>query len=321
MTTATELTDIKVLAEGLLFPEGPVALPNGDVIVTELIGKRLTRVAADGTVSVIADLGGSPNGCAIGPDGAAYVCNSGGFASQEMMGFLVPQGLHGETEPEDYIGGRIQRVDLATGEWTDLYTACDGNQLRGPNDIVFDAAGGFWFTDHGKMQRRTADRGGLYYALPDGSSIREVVYPLDAPNGVGLSPDDNTVYAAETHTGRLYSWQLSGPGQVIDGGGMGNGSTLVCGLPGNALFDSLGVEADGNICVATIMSAGISVISPTGAEVSLAALPPELFDLLPTNICWGGPDLTTAYITLSSTKKLISCTWPRPGLPLHFLNR
>lgn len=313
----TGLANARVLATGLRFPEGPVALPDGSLLCVELLAGRLVRIGPDGEIDVVAELGGSPNGAAIGPDGAAYVCNSGGFASTDLGWLLLPQGPHHETEPDDYIGGRVQRVDLATGQWSDLYTEVDGHALRGPNDLVFDGTGGFWFTDHGKRRARDEDRGGLYYARPDGSSVREVVYPLDAPNGVGLSPDGQRVHVAETHTGRLWAWDLSGPGELATGGEGpgGDGRTLVAGLPGYQLFDSLAVEAGGTVCVATLVNGGISRISPTGDVEHLAA-DGELFDPLVTNICFGGPDQRTAWITLSGTGRVVVCDWPEPGLEL-----
>jgi gluconolactonase len=304
----------QVVATGLGFPEGPVAQADGSVLCVELRHGRLVRVAEDGTVDAVAELGGSPNGAAIGPDGAAYVCNSGGFCFMDVGPIAVPQTPEGVTQPEDYIGGRVQRVDLGTGEWTDLYTEVEGHGFRGPNDLVFDSDGGFWFTDHGKRRARDEDRGGLYYAHPDGSSVSEVVYPLEAPNGVGLSPDGRRLYVAETHTGRLWAWELSGPGQLAGGP---NDRTLVAGLAGMQLFDSLAVEEGGNVCVATLVNGGISVISPHG-EVEHLAAAGELFDPLVTNICFGGPDRTTAWITLSGTGRLVRCDWPRPGLALSF---
>jgi gluconolactonase len=303
----------RVVATGLGFPEGPVALPDGSVLCVELRHGRLVRVGEDGSVDTVAELGGSPNGAAVGPDGAVYVCNSGGFCFIDV-GFVVPQTPEGVTQPDDYIGGRIQRVDLATGEWTDLYTEVDGHGLRGPNDLVFDADGGFWFTDHGKRRARDEDRGGLYYARPDGSSVTEVVYPLEAPNGVGLSPNGRRLYVAETHTGRLWAWELSGSGQLAGGP---NDRTLVAGLPGMQLFDSLAVEEGGNVCVATLVNGGISVISPEG-EVEHLAADGELFDPLVTNIAFGGPDRRTAWITLSGSGRLLRCDWPRAGLQLQY---
>ncbi len=308
-------TTLTELADGLRFPEGPVVLPGGDLLVCELRSGTLVKVpATGGSAEVVANLGGSANGAAIGPDGAIYVCNSGGWRWTELGPMLLPGDHHG-TQAEDYIGGRIQRVDLATGAVADLYTECDGHALKAPNDLVFDSDGGFWFTDHGHMRARERDRGGVYYAKADGSEIREVVYPVDSPNGVGLSPDGATLYVAETQTGRVYSWPLAGPGELANPAPpFGNGGTLLHGAPDNQLFDSLAVDSEGFVCVATIGNGGITVISPDGSSVQHAALP----DPLTTNICFGGPDLRTAYVTLSATGKLVSFEWPRAGLALAF---
>lgn len=312
MTGEATLTE---LADGLLFPEGPIVLPDGDVLFCELRGGTVRRVAAGGgEPTLVAEPGGSPNGAALGPDGAVYLCNSGGWRWTDLGPLTLPGDHHG-TQAEDYIGGRVQRLDLSTGAVTDLYTECDGRPLRAPNDLVFDASGGFWFTDHGHRRERDSDRGGVYWARPDGSEIREVIHPVDAPNGIGLSPDGSTLYVAETHTGRVFSWALAGPGELAaPNPPFGNGGTLLHGAPGNQLFDSLAVDGDGYVCVATLGNGGITVISPDGQSVQHAALP----DPLTTNICFGGPELRTAYVTLSATGKLVSFEWPRPGLPLAF---
>src|SRR5690606_17375978 len=135
----------RVLADGLAFPEGPIAMEDGSVLLTEIAGGRLTRVMANGGIEVVAELGGGPNGAAIGPDGHCYVCNNGGFSWRTDAGFSRPTGA-----AHNYRGGSIQRVDLSNGAVETLYTECDGVPLHGPNDIVFDGAGGFWFTDFGK---------------------------------------------------------------------------------------------------------------------------------------------------------------------------
>jgi gluconolactonase len=178
---------------------------------------------------------------------------------------------------------------------------------------VFDRHGGFWFTDHGKMRERDRDRTGLFYARADGSLIKEAVFPLDAPNGVGLSPDGAKLYVAETFTGRVWSWDVLGPGEVSTAMGFGpGGGALLCGLPGFQLFDSLALDGAGNVCVATLANGGITVIAPNG-EV-LEHVPTG--DPLTTNICFGGPDLRTAYVTCSGTGQLVALDWPRPGLRL-----
>jgi gluconolactonase len=299
------------IATGLQFPEGPVWMPDGTLLCVELFRGTVDRIHPDGRIEVVADCGGSPNGLAIGPDGAVYACNSGGWAHHEVLGMQIPDTMM----PPDHSGGRIERIDLATGEVTVLYTECDGHPLIGPNDIVFDAAGGMWFTDHSRNRERDKPHGGVYYAQPDGSSIREVLYPLDAPNGIGLSPDGSRLYVAETHQGRVFAWDITAPGQVsLPDLAVGAGGELLCGLPGMQLFDSLGIDSDGNVVVGTLVTGALTVISP-GAEVLDQVL---LGDPMVTNVCFGGDDLRTAYATLSATGRIVSFEWPRPGLRLNY---
>ncbi len=304
--------DIQTIATGLRFPEGPIAMDDGSVVLVEIERGTLSRVSPDGAIDVIADLGGGPNGAAVGPDGAVYLCNNGGFEWHELPdGRLLPGD-----KPGNYSGGRIERVDLASGAVSVLYTECNGNPLNGPNDIVFDAQGGFYFTDLGKNYGRHQDRGAVYYATPDGASITELVFPVNTPNGVGLSPDEKTLYFAETITGRVWAYPIDSPGKLQGGGAPGTGQCLA-GVPGFQLFDSLAVDADGNVCVATIVNGGITSISPDGGTVTHTPMK----DRLTTNICFGGEGLKTAYITLSSIGELVACPWPVAGLPLNFLNK
>jgi gluconolactonase len=299
----TEITD------GLEFPEGPVAMADGSVIVVELMGARVTRVQPDGKKETIAEPGGSPNGAAIGPDGALYICNSGGWAFRDMLGMKIP-----DTDlPPNHEGGRIERVDLGSGHVTVLYTECDGHRLIGPNDLVFDAHGGIWFTDHARREGRVQHLGAIYHAQPDGSSIHEVVFPSESPNGIGLSPDGSRLYAAETHTGRVYAWNVTSPGEV-ERNAAGATGALLCGLPHMQLFDSLAVDGDGNVVVATLVTGALSVISPAGELLDQVMTG----DPMTTNVCFGGNDLRTAYVTCSGTGRLISLQWPRPGLKLNF---
>ncbi len=299
------MTDFTTVADGLRFPEGPVAMPDGSVILVEIEAGRITRIAADGARSTVAEPGGGPNGLALGPDGKLYCCNNGGFAWRETNGFLTPHG-----QPDDYSGGRIERIDIATGAVETLYKDGDfGCALRGPNDIVFDSHGGFWFTDHGKSRDRDRDITGIFYAKADGTQLEEVIFPSENPNGIGLSPDGNTLYAAETYTCRLMAFDIVAPGKVASAAG-----TPLYRPAGYKFFDSLGVEACGNLCVATIGECGISVISPAGALVEFVATD----DVFTTNICWGGKDMRTAYVTMSSTGKLAACEWRSPGLRLAY---
>jgi gluconolactonase len=303
-------SDIRIMASGLRFPEGPVAMADGSVILGEIAGGAVTRVSADGAKTEIGKAGGGPNGLALGPDGALYVCNNGGAVYETSPSFL-------STGPaRDYAGGSIQRIDRKTGETRVLYGECNGHKLSAPNDIVFDKAGGFYFTDLGKRYMHQRDHGGLYYALPDGSKVTEIAYPIVTPNGVGLSPDETVVYVADTETSRLFAFDIVAPGVLKhEPFPAPYGGRLVCGLPGFQRFDSLAVEASGNICVATLVTGHITVISPAGQVVRQVKMP----DVYPTNICFGGPDLRTAYITLSASGGLAAMQWPEPGLRLNFM--
>lgn len=300
------------ITSGLRFPEGPIAMADGSVLVVEIEGARLTRIMPDGAKQTVAELGGGPNGAAVGPDGKCYVCNNGGFNwITEPDGFLRPHG-----RADGYEQGGIQQVDLTSGavEW--LYTHCDGNPIMGPNDIVFDKDGGFWFTDHGKSYDRLMDRGAVFYARCDGSLIKEAAFPLITANGVGLSPGGQVLYATETETGRLWAWPILGPGELAkEPWPSPAGGRFIGGASGYQRFDSLAVEAGGNICVASLVAGGISVFSPEGGLLEFYEAPEPYC----TNIAFGGPGMRTAYITLSGYGQLVAVDWPRPGLALNDL--
>ncbi len=305
---------IRELATGLLFPEGPVAMDDGSVVLVEIARGTLTRVTTDGRVQVLSPLGGGPNGAAIGPDGAVYVCNNGGFEfATEHDGCLRPI-----RQADAYTGGWIERVNLASGKAERLYDQVDGHPLRGPNDLVFSADGGFWFTDLGKVRARDMDRGGVYHARADGSAISVVAAPAMTPNGIALSPDGRTLYYAETEGARLWAFEIEAPGRLRKlPWPSPQGGRMVTAAPGGHYqrFDSIAVDALGNICVATLLHGGITVVSPDGRYCS--HVPTQ--DRYTTNLCFGGKDMRTAFVTLSGVGKLIAIDeWPVPGLRLNF---
>lgn len=294
---------LELIAEGLDFPEGPVAMADGSVVLTEIRGERLTRVRADGSKEALAEIDGGPNGAAIGPDGAVWICDNGrAFSYHEQDGLSIP-GL----TPANHRPGCIRRYDLASGG---LETVYDG--LIAPNDLVFDTNGGFWFTDHGVGTADGRRFGALYHASADGSAISRQRDGLIGPNGVGLSPDGRTVYVADTYLQRLWAFDIEAPGTLAPPPGFAPGR-VVCNLPGYQLLDSLAVEAGGKVCVATIVNGGISIIDPDGS-VEHVPVP----DAVTTNICFGGADMRDAWITAGSTGRLYKARWPRPGLRLAF---
>lgn len=302
------MNEPKILANDLQFPEGPVELPDGSIVVVELRSGTIRQVHRDGRTEIYARTGGGPNGMAPGPGNKLYVCNNGGVAFRP--------GHFGSIGPAaDYTSGSIQAVDMATREVKTLYTECNGVKLSSPNDLVFDRHGGFYFTDIGKKWGRYRDNGAIFYALADGSRIVELAHPVLTPNGIGLSPDEKTLYFVETETGRLWAYEIAEPGVVRkEPFPSPNGARFVGAPAGFARFDSLAVEENGNICVATLSVGGITVFAPDGRVVRRVETP----DRYPTNICFGGPDRKTAFITLSETSRLLEMEWPGAGLRLNY---
>lgn len=313
---------VRRIATGLGFLEGPVWLGDHRVLVGELVSGRLLIVdACTGAVTTFADTGGAPNGVAPGPGGGLLVANNGG------MGFAVGGGgwmtAGAPVAPVSRIDPCIQVVH-PDGRVEVLYTECDGNPLVAPNDLVLDGYGGFYFTDTGRGQGRLTDVGAVYYGRVDGSEIVELLRdpvvsrPPTQPNGIGLSPAGDVLYVAETGTGRLWGWGVLEPGRVgphptlreLETGGAG----LLHGSGGMAMFDSLAVEASGAVAVATLRTGVVTVIAPEGTishEVKL-----DDFDPFVTNICFGGQDLGTAYVTTGGTGSLWEVPWDSPGLAL-----
>ncbi len=307
------MTDWTVLAEGLGFPEGPVCCSDGSVLLVEIEHGLITRVRPDGNKEVAARPGSGPNGLAMGPGGMLYACQNGGCLWREWNGMRLPHGI-----PDSYPGGSIERIDLVTGSVEPLCTSAGDIALWGPNDLVFDAHGGFWFTDNGKSNGREKKVTGVFYARADGSECREVIFPLDGPNGIGLSPDGRTLYVSETPCARLWAFDISAPGEVAFKPGLrGPSGRLLYTATGGSAFDSLAIEACGNICIATIGLpgiCGISVINPDGCLVDF--VPTD--DCFTTNIAFGGLDLRMAFVTLGGTGRLVSRPWARPGLALAY---
>lgn len=308
MATSASTLEHRVVADGLAFPEGPVVMADGSVIVVEIAGPRLTRVQPDGTTTVVAEwddpASAGPNGAALGPDGAMYVCNNGGFLWSDVKGMRFPvDRATGANQSPSYVTGSIDRVDLGSGTITTLYDQCDGHRLCGPNDLVFDGHGGFWFTDLGKQRQWDVDKGGVFYARADGSAVTRWIPNIDHPNGCGLSPDGSTLYVAQTTTGRLWAYDVVAPGKLASSRGRCIANTL-------GSLDSLAVEADGTVVVAALRD-GLLVVRPDETHEFLAVDGP-----LVTNIAFAGESPTTAYVTESAIGSLLAIEWPRPGLAL-----
>jgi gluconolactonase len=295
-----------IVTDGLEFPEGPVACADGTTLVVEVAAGRITRVSPNGRKQLVAQVCGGPNGLAFGPDGALYCCNNGGAIWGELNGYKVPVA-----PLPDYAGGLIQRIEPTSGKIETLYGTCDGRKLAAPNDIVFDRKGGFWFTDYGRSADGYLQEGGLYYAHTDGSFIRRVAQGSHF-NGVGLSPDGNTVYAALTEQRWILAFDAN---PRADPALSTFTAKLIADFRRRCFPDSLAIEADGTIAQAcTLEQAGIVRVNPTAGVMDAL----DFGDIFTTNIAFGGEDMRTAYVTLAASGCLAKANWPAAGLVLAY---
>lgn len=295
----------RYLAGGLAFPESPIVEADGSVLVSEIAAGRITRVRLGGSKEKVVDTGGGPNGIGRLPDGRVVVCQNGGskfgigpwpydFDGCAML--FRPIG-----PPEVPLTPQIQAVD-GHGRISTLateFTTHDGRTepLVRPSDICVDAYGGFYITDGGTTKGRRRDLTGVLYGTVDGG-LREVVYPLEMPNGVALSPDGSKLYVAETRTRRIWEFELDEPGIVRRARGL---ATVPSGGPLNVGgADGLCVDTAGRILVATLGVGGVTVFSAAGDL--LGAIPAD--DPMTTNMTLS-PDESTLYVTLASSGRIL----------------
>jgi len=354
-----------VVGQGLDYPEGPVMMPDGNVLVVEVRGGTIKKVdVSTGAVTTIASPGGGCNGAAFGPDGKVYICNDGGFS---FMPEKIPDTpaspgytLHVPMFPSaDYKSGSIQRVDVQTGVVETLFTSAmvttpytGANPvevpLSSPDDLVFDASGGFWFTDFGKLHQgatpahpQTREVTHVYYVDKD-LSAPKTFFPYltfrSAPNGIALSPKNDRLYIAETYSREIHYWKLDPdkPGTIIPNLETVDGAYLLTAeIPSEGTLDSMAVDEEGNLYVATMLPKGLAIGTPGGITVIapenenvvhegkvidfiLLRIPGHPPDPFPSNICFGGADRRTAYITMGGTGLLVSCEMSVPGKRLNF---
>lgn len=338
-----DTSGIMPVAHGLGYPEGPVWCGDGSVLVVEIHGQRLTRCREGNQKDTVASMPGGPNGAAVGPaiDGKpqVWVCNDGGFVWAQ----IPPEGsdpwlLITTVQPPGYQGGKLQRVELESGKVHDEFTASTASgktqsvPLKGPDDLVFDAHGGLWLTDFGKQRVADKDITGVFYVAPGGGTMEFAIPGLNSPNGIGLSPDGSWLYVACSYERRVLKYRLGDDGRIVPNKKTLDGSYLHTGdFVGCSVLDSMAVDAEGNLYVATMVpqgadpmvNGGITVVAPDGKttfiELDLAGLPdaPPACPL-PSNICFGGQDLKTAYITCGGTGHLVAVPSEIPGLKLAY---
>jgi gluconolactonase len=271
-----------LLATGLGYTEGPACLPDGSVLFTSMAG-ALYRIADGRLTTAAGDVGCGPTGLVGDVEGIVYVA--------------ACSGIHGS--PGDVPGG-IYRL---AGESFEPFVT-DG--LGAPNDICFGPDGLLYFTDPGsdpRALRETPISGRVMSLSPDTGDLRVLDDTGFFPNGLAFDPSGEWLVVAETFSTRLVRYRLAA-GQLTDK------TVFVEGIP----CDGMAFDAGGNLWQCVNPSDSIHVYDPRGRLIDRFETGEGSF---PSNCCFGGPSLSTLYVTAAGAGGIAAFSPGVSGLPLY----
>jgi gluconolactonase len=282
----------KIFATGLRAPEGPTFDRDGNLYVVEMAVGRIARIDPTGRVSIFTEDGGGPNGMALGADGCLYVCNNGGYS--------VPQ--------EQRQSPRIERISPA-GEVHWLVAEIDGTPVNAVNDITFDQHGNYYCTDpqfpaEGTLYSHVCPPAGVIFGDRDGA-VRRLELGIRFPNGIAITPDARTLVVAETQTRQIHAFEILEPGVL---GPARIYAELPSGMPDGMCFDS-----EGYLLVCGFGAGVVHVFAPGGKGLTETL---SFEDANVTNLCFGGAELKTLYVTEMTLGRVVTVPWSRPGMQL-----
>jgi gluconolactonase len=262
-------TRIELIKEGFDGTEGPLALPDGSLIFTETTGNRITRIGADGSTSTYLDNSNGANGLGFGAGGALYAVQ----VREPRVGIVAP----------------ADKARTLADQW-------DGLPFGRPNDLVVGRNGNVYFTDSGAApgargaQPAKAVAKPAVYRIPPSGKLERVAADIERPNGIQLSPDEKTLYVANTQGEHVLAYDVAPDGTIgkrRDFARLAGWSKGETGWSSGA--DGLAVDAAGRLYVAS--NAGIEVFGPRGEALGVIALPKK-----PQNLAFAGPDKHTLYV-------------------------
>jgi gluconolactonase len=253
----------EIVADGLVWPEGPGILPDGSVAFVETYRSQVSVWTPGKGVRRLAYTRGGPNAVCLGSDDCLYVTQNG--------------GLIGEWHAEEECPGAIQRVSL-DGRVEVVVTEVGGVELRRPNDLAFGPDGRLYFTDPGLWDPVGCPEPGHVFALdPDGTGeLIAEVGPV-FPNGLVVEADGSVV------------WTESYPRRVQRRTADGTITCIAEFADANAVPDGLAVAADGSLYVSVLTAGGLRVVGPDGEDRGTVDA-----GVVTSNCCFSGADV---YIT------------------------
>ncbi len=172
------------------------------------------------------------------------------------------------------------------GVETVLADSYGGKKLNAPNDAWVDARGGIYFSDHSMRSKEVLEqeRDNVYYLTPDRSNLVAVTNDLQYPNGIVINPDGTRLYVTDSGANKTYVYTVNQDGSLKDK------AVFV-----DEGYDGLAIDERGNVYI-TPQAPYVSVYDPAGARIDEIPIPTR-----PANICFGGEDMRTMFITAGNT--------------------
>ena len=269
--------EIVKLAGDFQWAEGPVQDSRGDILFCDVFANKLYKWSpSEAKTSVVREDSGGAIGLSFDGTGTLIICE---WAARRI-GSISPAGEY------RVIAGRYQ-----------------GKRLNGPNDLWVDPEGGIYFTDpayKGRAEEIQHGRDAVYYLSPDRDGIVRVADDLARPNGVVGTADGRTLYVVERHGRKIWRYQIQPDGTL-------GGKTLFI----KAIAGGLALDEDGRVYLTNVRDDRVEIYSPEGKRLESVRFPDR-----PTNLCFGGPDNRTLFITTSrSLYSLAMAVRGRAGVP------
>lgn len=261
------------------FLEGPVVDRHGHLYVTDIPFGRIFRISPEGQWHLVAEYDGEPNG----------------------MKFWDEQTLL----VTDYKNGLVA-VDIASGTVKPWLTRRNSESFKGVNDLCIDAHGRVYFTDQGQTGLHDPT-GRVYRYTPQTGQLDLLLTNVPSPNGVVLSPDEQTLYVAATRGNCVWRMPLQADGSVSK---VGQFFTSY----GASGPDGLAMDETGRLLVANPGLGYVWVLNPRGEPEEVLTGPTGISL---TNLAFGGPDRRTVYCTDSTHGQILCADMPIPGVALH----
>ena len=312
--------EVKVFGSGVIAPEGPTVLPNGDVAMVEFSQGTVVVLDRSGDKRILAHVGNGVAGTIMGNDGALYVAKSDLGAFMRNMpppgdgarppGSMPPPG-NGGPPPEPPEGGlpiddtpsAIWRIDLETEEAEVLYEEEQGEPLAGPNDLTKDRWGDLWVSQPAGAS--------VLNLRTDGSHVETVLTGVRGVNGITLSPDKTELYLMSGTD--LMAYEIVARGQLAMDGAAPRGRIVLNWPSDLASPDGMKTQANGNILCAC-RDDGVVEVTPQGKLVSQTAIEGQqvinvAFSPLQDNVL-----LLAVHPADSRTGSLLQIDWPDNGV-------